>query len=166
MLAALVLAGVALTGCSLRGNGKAGLVTPTPKLVGDRTEINRGEAGDQIVGNYRIYDKQRYERAKSEGKGVLLYFYANWCPTCRVQEPIVEEVFSALVADERVVGFRVNYNDSDTTPDGKELAMQTGVTYQHTFIVLGRDGEEAWRLVGDWGKEEMISFLRGLGEGR
>ncbi len=155
----LVVFAIVLAGCSRGGkinlNNKKG-----PELVGENTEARKGVAGDQIVGNYRVYDKSLYEKAKFDGKIILLYFYANWCPTCKEQEPAVEKVFRGLAGNNGRVAFRVNYNDSEVTPDGKALADEFKVNYQHTFVVIGSDGMIKKQSVGLWGAGEMATYLR------
>jgi thioredoxin 1 len=69
----------------------------------------------------------------------VLFFYANWCPTCK---PIDAELSkqSAEIPDGMTV-IRVNYNDADTDQTEKDLAKKYGVTYQHTFVQLDAAGE-------------------------
>src|SRR3989344_3188480 len=79
------------------------------------------------------FTKADYDKEVASGKLVVLYFYANWCPICRVEFPVMQSSFNSLTTD-RVVGFRVNYNDSDTDTDERDLARAFGVAYQHTEV--------------------------------
>lgn len=70
----------------------------------------------------------------------VLYFYANWCPICR---PIDEEFRQKMSQiPENVVVIRVNYNDSDTDAEEKDLAKKYGITYQHTFVQIDAQGNK------------------------
>lgn len=64
----------------------------------------------------------------------VLFFYANWCPTCKAAEQDIQANMQQLPPD--VVIIRVNYNDSDTDENEKELAKKYAITYQHTFVHL------------------------------
>jgi len=84
------------------------------------------------------FTKTDYEEAKASGKLIALYFYANWCPVCKAEFPEAVKAFDALTTDQ-VIGFRVNFNDSDTDSDEVALARQFGVAYQHTKVFLKDD---------------------------
>lgn len=106
------------------------------------------------------FDKADYEQAIASDKLVVLYFYASWCPTCRAEFPKMQKVFNDLNTDQ-VIGFRVNYNDSDTDDYEKELARQFGVPYQHTKIFI-KNGERVLKSPESWNEkryEEEINKL-------
>lgn len=93
----------------------------------------------------------------------MLYFYANWCPLCRPQEPVNVAVFGeGTVSPLGIAGFRVNYNDDETDDDERALARQFGVNYQHTFVTFGSDGTEIWRTTGTQNREQLMSRLQTL----
>lgn len=108
------------------------------------------------------FNKADYDKAIASDKLVALYFYANWCPVCRVEFPKMESVFDELDTDQ-VVGFRVNYNDNQTDDNEKALARQFGVAYQHTKVFL-KDGERVLKSPEGWGKdrylEEITRFIK------
>lgn len=92
------------------------------------------------------YNKADYDKAKSAGKIIFLNFYANWCPVCRAEAPEFNAGFDSLQTD-KVIGFRVNWNDSETTDEDKQLARDFGITHQNTKIIL-KDGKKLfvhWR---------------------
>ncbi|MBI2019948.1 thioredoxin family protein [Candidatus Daviesbacteria bacterium] len=97
------------------------------------------------------FNQADYEKALSEGKIILLDFYANWCPICRGEEPAIHQGFDGLTSDQ-VIGFRVNFNDSETDQDEENLAKQFNVPYQHTKIIL-KNGEEFSRSSLSWDQE-------------
>ncbi|MCA9373330.1 thioredoxin family protein, partial [Candidatus Woesebacteria bacterium] len=81
----------------------------------------------------------------STGRRVL-FFYANWCPTCRPADADFSANLEKFPADLTVV--RVNYNDTDTDAEEKSLAEKYGITYQHTFVQIDADGNELARWNG------------------
>jgi len=94
------------------------------------------------------FTKLDYEEAVASDKLVVLYFYANWCPLCKEEFPKMQSAFDAILGD-GVVGFRVNYKDSDTDSDETELAKQFGIAYQHTKVFL-KDGKQILKSPESW----------------
>ena len=103
------------------------------------------------VSKYIEFSQTDYQKALTEGKIILLYFYANWCPVCKAEEKVTLRVFDAL-DDPRVVGFRVNYKDADTDDGEVALAQEFGITYQHSRVIL-REGEVVLKALDSWDAE-------------
>ena len=102
------------------------------------------------------FNKADYDAAMENGALIAMFFYANWCPTCRVEFPRMEQAFEEL--DGNVVGFRVNYNDSQTDNDERQLARDNGVGYQHTKVFI-KDGERILKSPEGWSKNRYISEI-------
>ncbi len=83
----------------------------------------------------------------------VIFFYANWCPTCKT----ANEDFLANEAKipQDVVVIRTNYNDTDTDQEEKDLAKKYGITYQHTFVYIDGNGNEISKWNGG-GSTELI----------
>lgn len=97
------------------------------------------------------FTKAEYDAAIASDKLVVLYFYANWCPICKAEFPLMQEAFNGLQTD-KVIGFRVNYNDNETDNDEKNLAREFGVAYQHTKVFV-KDGERILKSPEGWDRE-------------
>jgi thioredoxin 1 len=61
----------------------------------------------------------------------ILFFYADWCPTCRIAMKDIEENGKKLGDITIVV---VNYDKA------RDLRKQYMVTYQHTFVQIDENG--------------------------
>ena len=99
-----------------------------------------------------------FEAVKSSNKLVVLYFYANWCPICREEFPKMEAAFNQL-NNPNVVGFRVNYNDSQTDDAEKALAREHGVAYQHTKVFV-KNAQQVLKSPETW---ETARYLTEIG---
>lgn len=79
-------------------------------------------------------------QAQASNQPVVLHFHADWCPTCRAQEKVLQSLKSESGLDMTVLV--VNYDTE------KELKKRFNVRAQSTFVVLR--GQQEWaRLVGD-----------------
>lgn len=83
----------------------------------------------------------------------VLFFYANWCPTCKPADK--DFILKEMDIPQDMVVIRVNYNDSDTDKQEKNLAAKYGVTYQHTFVLIDTNGEIVTKWNGG-GFDELI----------
>lgn len=103
------------------------------------------------------FNKKDYEKALASKKVVVLYFYANWCPDCKKEFPLMEEAFNMLDTS-NVIGFRVNYKDSETDHDEEALASEYGIAYQHTKVLL-KDGKRIQKSAESWNRDRYLSEI-------
>lgn len=101
------------------------------------------------------FAKADYEKSKASDTLVVLYFYATWCPICKKE--VADALYPAFneLTDERVIGFRVNYNDTDTDSDEKALAREFGVGYQHTKVFV-KGGTRILKSPEGWDRARYI----------
>src|SRR3990167_10457972 len=97
------------------------------------------------------FTKADYDVAVKSDKLIILYFYASWCPICKAETAnALYPEFNELTLD-KVVGFRVNYNDNQTDNDEKNLAREFGVAYQHTKVFV-KNGQRILKSPEGWDK--------------
>jgi uncharacterized membrane protein/thiol-disulfide isomerase/thioredoxin len=101
---------------------------------------------------YEEFTQEAYVRAKAEGRPVLLYFWAGWCPICRAEEPGIRETVEAM--DVPVAGFRVDF-DAETA-----MKRSFSVPYQHTTVLLNTNGNEVTRFIGPVKRATLESAIR------
>ncbi len=105
------------------------------------------------TGLYTDYSAAAVTEAQSNGKYVLLFFYADWCPTCKVQDPIMTDLFNSLPEDSNVVAFRTDYDTE------KELKKQYSITLQHSFVLLAPNGEVLTTFVGQNTQNQLLEII-------
>ena len=103
---------------------------------------------------YVQYSEDGYETIADQRH--VLYFYANWCPTCRPADAEFQREMSSIPDGLTVV--RVNYEDDDTDAAEEALANQHNITYQHTFLLI-ENGEVITRWNGG-SIDELLSQVQ------
>ncbi len=112
---------------------------------------------------------QEFDGADLQGRPVLLWFWAPWCPTCRSQLPEVNELAATYQGKLQVVA--VGSLDSadaisgfadDIDPATVRLSDTEGsiwkhfrVTEQSSYVVLDAEGTEAFRS-GYGGSADLV----------
>ena len=84
------------------------------------------------------FSKDGFDKALSQGKLMMVDFWASWCGPCRMLGPVIEQLDNQY--PDVVVG-KVNVDDE------QELAMRYGVMSIPTVIFF-KDGKEIDRKVG------------------
>lgn len=95
--------------------------------------------------------------ASSANSRRVLFFYANWCPTCKPVDVSFSKNMTQIPDDVTVI--RVNYNDTETDQVEKDLAQKYGVTYQHTFVQIDAQGNEVTKWNGG-DIDELLSNIQ------
>ena len=103
------------------------------------------------------FNKVDYDTAVKSNKVVVLYFYASWCPICKAEVPQLYSAFNELKTD-KVIGFRVHYNDGQDNNDAKALAQQLQVPYQHTKVFL-KNGQVTLKSPETWNKDRYLNEI-------
>lgn len=93
-----------------------------------------------------------FKSAATSGQPVLMEFHADWCPTCRAQEMVVD----ALVGQagfSNVIVLRVLFDTE------KDVLKRFGVRQQSTLILF-KDGQEVGRTVGETSSDGIAALLK------
>jgi thiol-disulfide isomerase/thioredoxin len=86
------------------------------------------------------YSQASFEQTVLSGRPAIVYLHATWCPTCRVQKPIVDH----LSADPELKTVTIFIADFDSETKLKKVLK---VTQQSTFVVF-KNGHEVARSTG------------------
>ena len=106
---------------------------------------------------YIEFNKGDFNEALKENKTILLNFYANWCPMCKAEQ---SEVFAAFgqMHNGNVVGFRVNFKDSDTDSDEEAMAEKYQIVYQHTKVII-KDSKQILKAPDSWDNQKYLDEI-------
>jgi thiol-disulfide isomerase/thioredoxin len=98
------------------------------------------------AGSYEAYAPEKVALA-SATHDVVLFFKASWCPTCRAVDADIKANLSKIPGSLAILD--VNYDNSTV------LKQKYGVTYQHTFVQVDKDGN----LIKKWSGSPTLSAL-------
>lgn len=109
------------------------------------------EMQNKKAGEYKNYDPSELSHAK-DGHSVVLFFNAAWCPTCQAT---VKEINSNLdKIDPTVHILSVDYDTNVA------LRQKYGVTFQHTFVSVDKDGNIIKKASGLKNVDEINNFVK------
>ena len=125
--------------------------TPEQEVLEEKAAMEKGDATKQDDAMMKKEDSRYVEYSKgvldgSANKRRVLYFYANWCPTCKPANEDFTKNSNKIPED--MVVIRVNYNDTNTDQEEKDLAKKYAITYQHTFVQIDGLGKEVTKWNG------------------
>lgn len=101
-----------------------------------------------------VLNDQNFKKEVLESEiPVLVDFYAEWCPPCKMLAPILEELNKKY--GQKIKMAKLNI-DKDT-----EIALQYQVMSVPTLIIF-KNGKEIKRIIGLQTKEELENLLDSL----
>ena len=98
------------------------------------------------------FDQAKFDQLLKEGKPVVLHIHADWCPVCRAQDAVLEDL---LPMDEfkNLIVLRANFDTE------KKLLRKYKVRNQSTFIMF-KNGKEVSRSTGETDSTHIAELLR------
>jgi thiol-disulfide isomerase/thioredoxin len=98
------------------------------------------------------YEPRSFEEALAAGP-VVVHVFADWCPVCRAQKPIL----ATLAQDQALAGVRFVSVDFDKE---RQFLRARRVANQSVILVF-KNGQEAARLIGITDAEQIRAGLLG-----
>ena len=132
--------------------------TPAQVVVPESTKQLRAKTGSTEVSGERYVEYTRQTLNESADRRRVLFFFANWCPTCIPADANFRANEDRIPED--VVLIRVNYNDTDTDEEEKALARKYNVTYQHTFVQIDQEGNMVTIWNGGASIDDLLSRIK------
>lgn len=97
------------------------------------------------------FSEDAFKAAQASGSPILVEIHADWCPTCKAQQPILDK----LTAEPKFKDLKIFRVDFDTM---KPAVKQFGAQMQSTLIVF-KGGTEQGRSVGDTKQASIAALL-------
>lgn len=98
------------------------------------------------------FEQANFDQLLKQGKPVVLHIHATWCPTCKAQQAVLDELMPMPEFKDLSV-LRADF-DKET-----KLLRTYKVRNQSTFIVF-KNGKEVTRSTGETGKTGIAELLK------
>ncbi len=98
------------------------------------------------------FDQATFDTLQKQGKPILVVITADWCPTCKVQEPIVSKLLNTPEL-RPITALRVDFDKQ------KDVVKSFNVSFQGTLIVF-KNGKEVDRSTGDTRQDRLAALLK------
>ena len=99
----------------------------------------------------KTYTAEALAAAEKAGRPVAVLFHADWCPTCRAQDKVLQSLKAEKGLDLTVLV--ANYDTE------KDLKRRFRITAQSTLVVL-KGTKETARLIGDTSADGIRGALK------
>ena len=103
--------------------------------------------------DWKPFTQAEFSAAQKDGKSILVDIFAPWCPTCRAQKPILEELTAKPEFKDLVV-LVVDFDHQ--TDDVRALKAQ-----QQSTLIVYKGAEEIARTVGETNPGNIEALLKG-----
>ena len=97
------------------------------------------------------YSQTAFEQAQADGRVILVDVYADWCPTCKAQKPLLDDIAKDAVLDDALL-VRVNFDTE------KAFLAAHRVPRQSTILVFVGE-EEVSRSIAETNAERLRTAI-------
>ena len=98
------------------------------------------------------FDQSSFDQLLKQGKPVVLHIHASWCPVCRAQQGVLDDLMP-LDEFKNLTVLRADYDKE------KSLLRKYKVRNQSTFIVF-KNGKEVTRTTGETDSSKIAELLK------
>lgn len=99
----------------------------------------------------QAFTQAAFEKAQGEGKSILVEIAAPWCPACKAQKPIIQDLTSFEPLD-KISVFVVDF-------DSQKDALRYFKATQQSTLIAFKGKVEKGRTVGDTKSDSIAKLL-------
>ncbi|WBT38017.1 thioredoxin family protein [Hyphomicrobium sp. DMF-1] len=103
------------------------------------------------AGENQKFEPAAFAAAQKAGKSILVHVTAPWCPTCKAQKPIIDELTAKPELKDLVV-FEIDF-------DTGGAALKAVNARSQSTIVTYKGATETGRSVGDTNKDSVTALV-------
>lgn len=114
-------------------------------------DVMMGGEGDAMMAKVGIYEDYSPEKLASN-ENIVLFFKASWCPSCKAVDSDIVSHLESIPNDLTIL--KVDYDNS------AELKKKYGVTSQHTFVQVDKDGNLIKKWLGSPTLAKLVAEVK------
>ena len=100
----------------------------------------------------QAFTQSSFDALQNAGKPVIVHVHADWCPTCKSQDAILNPLMKSPEF-KGVTFLQVNFDNQ------KDTLQKFNVANQSTIIVF-KNGKEVGRSIGDTNKSSIDALAK------
>jgi thioredoxin 1 len=139
---------IALAGCSSAESPEAApssAMEKSPSAM-EKSPSAMEKTPEAMAGGAYVTETQyRDDPSAFQDGNTVLFFHAGWCPDCQATDKSIQE--TGVPKDINIV--KVDFDSAN------DLRKKYGVTQQHTFVLIGPDGEEIKKWTGTFTADDI-----------
>jgi thiol-disulfide isomerase/thioredoxin len=97
------------------------------------------------------FSEEAFKAAQASGSPILVEIHASWCPTCKAQKPILDQLTSAPKFKDLKI-FRVDF-------DAQKPAVKAFKAQMQSTLIVFKGATEEGRSVGDTKQASIAALL-------
>ncbi len=125
-------------------------MTPPGSMVKDEIKMEDGTMMKASSGHYDDYSQE--EMSLHANDKIVLFFKASWCPSCKAVDADITKNLKNIPAGISIL--KVDYDKSS------EMKKKYGVSYQHTFVQIDKDGNQITKWSGGSTLSELLTRIK------
>ncbi len=90
-------------------------------------------------GAYQNFTEELFQSELASGKKVVIFFYAPWCPECRLADEAFKSKTNLIPTNVSLLKLDFGSN--------KEIEKRYGVFSRHTFVQVDSSGEQVTKWI-------------------
>ena len=105
-----------------------------------------------MAGEIKPYNQAQFDASIAAGQPVLISVHADWCPTCRAQKPVIEDLMKQA-AYSKVTTLVIDF-------DGDQALLKKFRVNKQSTLIAFKAGKEVDRTIGDTTRSGIENLIK------